>query len=348
MTVLLLGPDYRCKGGIATVLRNYLEYPNKEGIDFKFLKVRGDGSKLMKLLQSVFGLFKMFWILMTSKIDIIHAHPSEYNGFYRYIPYMMMGKIFRKKVIFHIHGGTFDTFYHEQIRVIRDFIKWTLIKCDIVICLTETWAELFHKIGVKRVEVIRNSISQPDSNPYNPYSTSLTYMGYIEQRKGVFDLIEAFKLCDRAENIVLNICGTGDDEELSKLIKINGLKDRVICHGWVNSEQKDRIYRSTAIFILPSYFEALPMVLLEAMAYGIPVISTPVGGIPELIEDGVDGLLIQPGDTGTLTKTINRLLSDKDLCLKMSNAAYQKIKQGYTMKVSFQALHRIYAKLMQI
>lgn len=328
------------------MLRNYLEYPDKQGVAFIFLKVRGDNSPIVKLMQSVFGLVKMFWLMITSKIDIVHAHPSEYNGFYRYIPYLIIGKMFRKKVLFHIHGGTFEKFYNAQNNLIKSLIKWSLNSCDMVICLSEYWAALFKNMGVKKTEVIKNTVVQPDSNPYNPGSSNLTFMGFIEERKGLFDLIKAFDLCRISDDVTLNIYGSGENDALNRLnVEINR-KERIVYQGWVDATERPGIFKDTAIFILPSYYEGLPMALLEAMAFGIPVISTPVGGIPDLISDNVDGLLINPGDITGLALAIDSLYMEKEKRIKLSSAAYDKIRFSYTMQHTINKLSDIYKELL--
>jgi glycosyltransferase involved in cell wall biosynthesis len=348
LKVMLIGPNYRCKGGIASVLRNYLEYPDKKDIVYGFISVRGDGCQFIKLLQLILGLIKLSWTLATDSINIVHAHPSENLGFYRYIPFLLVSKCMQKKVIFHIHGGMFDEFYKSQSSIQKKIVKSALLSCDMVICLSEYWASVFRHIGVSKIVVIKNTVFQPETNPYNPLSNGITFMGFIEPRKGIYDLIKALPKIDKHIELTLNICGSGDDSTLDALINVNKSNVTIIKHGWIDSKQKDAILRDTLIFILPSYHEGLPMVVLEAMAYGVPVISTPVGGIPELIENGIDGFLVNPGDINALTKAINQLNSDRDLRIQMSKASFAKIKDGYTMDASFKALHRVYSQLMKI
>jgi glycosyltransferase involved in cell wall biosynthesis len=346
MNVLLMGPDYRCKGGIASVLKNYLDYPNKNNIKFRFISVRGDQAQLIKLIQSITAIFKMIWIIISCQIDILHAHPSEYSGFYRYIPYLFIGKLFKLKVVFHIHGCMFDVFYESQSKIAKKIIKNALNRCDTIICLSNSWEEVFKKLGVQRLEIIKNTVYQPDKNPYDAESLNLTFMGFIEKRKGIYDLIESLANIKDKGDILLNICGSGEDSYLDSQIDKHNVKNKTIKHGWIDAETKDRILRKTSVFILPSYHEGLPMVLLEAMAYGIPVISTTVGGIPELVNNGIDGLLLEPGDIKGLSDAIVTLFEDKELRTRMSQSVYYKIKQEYTMQVTFEKLHKIYTNIL--
>jgi len=107
--------------------------------------------------------------------------------------------------------------------------------------------------------------------------------------------------------------GDGDVEETRDLVRELGLADKVDVPGWVGPAQVDEILRKADIFVLPSFAENLPMSIIEAFAYGVPVISTPVGSVPEMVEDGRTGLLVSPGDSVGLGDALQRLLSDADL-----------------------------------
>ncbi len=124
------------------------------------------------------------------------------------------------------------------------------------------------------------------------------------QKKGVYDIIEAAKRIENP-NVVINLYGDGELEIFEKLIQENNLQDKVKIKGWISGEQKNKAIKESDIYILPSYNEGLPMSILEAMACGLPVISTPIGGIAEAVKDGVNGYLIQPGDYEALTEKIN-------------------------------------------
>ena len=100
------------------------------------------------------------------------------------------------------------------------------------------------------------------------------------------------------------------------------------------------------VFVLPSYNEGMPLAILEAMSYGVPIISTNVGGIPTLVENGVNGFIISPGDILHLENSLRLLISDVDLRQRMSDNNYNKIKSEYSIENNMKKIHKIYQDLI--
>ncbi len=344
--VLLLGPSLKSKGGISSVLNNYLNYPEKGEIEFFHILVTRDKQKFVKIFITFFALLKMIFLLAIKPIDIVHAHPSENNGFYRYIPFFLISKIYRKKVIFHIHGGLFDQFFYNSNKIKRKLIKLCLSSCDLVICLSQFAEKFFNSIGIYNTVVLPNTVNVASFNPYCNNSKYITFLGFIEEQKGVYDLIDAFSICESNKYLKLNICGSGDIVKLKKKIQKLKLDNQIIVYGWVNSSKKDEILRNSLFLILPSYNECLPMVILEAMANGLPIITTPVGGIPELVNDSKNGIFVQPGNIQQIANAIDILFGNKEYLEQISRDNYSKIVQFYSMQVTFHKLNIIYNALI--
>jgi glycosyltransferase involved in cell wall biosynthesis len=148
----------------------------------------------------------------------------------------------------------------------------------------------------------------------------ILFAATLYKEKGYLDLIDAFaKVCEKYPDWHLKIAGNGSqDEGLARVTKW-GIQDNVEFLGWVKGEEKDRVFRSASIFCLPSYAEGFPMAVLDAWAYGIPVVTTPVGGIPDIVVNNENGLLFNPGDAETLSVQLCRLIEDDNL--------YQKLKK---------------------
>jgi glycosyltransferase involved in cell wall biosynthesis len=115
--------------------------------------------------------------------------------------------------------------------------------------------------------------------------------------------------------------------------------------GWLGREAAGQLLSRASVFVLPSYAEGLPMSVLEAMAAGCPVVATRVGGIPDLITDGVDGLLVPPGDPHALAAALERILRDPAFARQLGNAARQTIANRYTAERSLERLEQLYAGL---
>jgi glycosyltransferase involved in cell wall biosynthesis len=344
--VLMLGPHYNCKGGIATVLRNYLEYQDNKDIDFDFLSVRGDSPRAIKLFQSIFGVFKLIIKLILKKYDMIHMHPSENTGFFRYIPYYYVSRCFRNKVVMHMHGGSFNEFLEKLSKFFNKRIVKVLENSSKLICLSDFWETYFNSINIWNTSVINNSVIVHQCNYYDSESKNITFLGFIEKRKGIYDLIEALKIIENEVDFTLNVCGSGEEDLLKKKIADLSLSKRVIMHGWIGPEKKDELLKNTAIFILPSYNEGLPMCVLEAMSYGIPIISTPVGGIPELVKEE-NGILVTPGKCAEIAEAIKELWHNIEKRKEMSEKNYNLVNDEYSMKATFDKLLSVYKEVIE-
>lgn len=112
--------------------------------------------------------------------------------------------------------------------------------------------------------------------------------------------------------------GNGEVEQAKGLAKEAGVEDRCIFTGWISGDEKDKWFKESKIFCLPSYAEGFSMAVLDAFAYGLPVITTPVGGIPDVAKDGDNMLLFNSGDIKALAKQLDLLMNDKALRDKLS------------------------------
>jgi glycosyltransferase involved in cell wall biosynthesis len=114
--------------------------------------------------------------------------------------------------------------------------------------------------------------------------------------------------------------------------------------GWVTGENKEALLSTASIFVLPSYYEGLPMSVLEAMAWGVPVITTPVGGIPEVVRHGEEGVIVQPGDIVGLTAALRQLLDDESLRQRLGANGRKRIQHIFSDEVVFPQLEAIWAR----
>jgi glycosyltransferase involved in cell wall biosynthesis len=143
----------------------------------------------------------------------------------------------------------------------------------------------------------------------------------------------------------IECAGDGDLGKVERYAAAMNMAARVKMRGWLDQEASEQLLSRAAAFVLPSYAEGLPMSLLEAMAAGCPVVATRVGGIPDLITDGVDGLLVAPGDPHALAAALQRILRDPAFARQLGNAARRTIANRYTAERSLERLEQIYAGL---
>jgi glycosyltransferase involved in cell wall biosynthesis len=145
----------------------------------------------------------------------------------------------------------------------------------------------------------------------------------MDERKGAFRAVRAFARLPQEirRRACLLIAGNGQVRELRSEVQSNNLQDEVEVREWMNEDERNHALETSNAYVLPSLNEGLPMGLLEALSWGLPVIATPVGGIPEVIVDQANGLLVGPLDQPALTSAMSRLILDPALCQRLSRAA---------------------------
>lgn len=344
--VLTIGCDYRSpKGGVAQVLYNYEQYVFS---NFNVITNSGDGNKLYKLNRAIAGIIKLIFTLLTDRhIKIVHIHSASYNSFWRSMWYVKVSKLLGRKVILHIHGGGFRKFYASA----PQRIKPTLDSCDAIITLSQSWKEFFSTVTTcPHIAIVENIVSRPTANIERPNDglLHLLFMGLIGEAKGIFDLIEAIHQHDNElrGKMMLHVGGKGKTDQLRALIAKYKLEDMVRFEGWVSGDKKVKLLSSSHAYILPSYTEGLPVSILEAMSYRMPILSTPVGGIPEVVTSDENGILFTPGDCEAMIAAIRTLIDKNNLISEMGNKSYDIIQPYFPDNVGLKLEH-IYTSLLQ-
>lgn len=306
--LLFIGPyEKKPKGGVAFVLSEYKKiFPEA----FFLSTSTSNDNKILKFFVVFKALISFIFLLgLKRNIKVIHIHVSSYSSFKRKYVFFNIAKIFNKKIVCHIHGGSFHIFYEESSLKLKKNIQHFIEKADCIICLSQKWKEYFEKeFNINKVVVVPNIISQPKLSTkviQNNIKTTFLFLGLIDSNKGVWLLLEILKdykqyLLGKA---VFKIGGNGKIDKLQRLIKDYGLLELVEFEGWVSGNIKQELLNNADVYLLPSYNEGLPISILEAMSYGLPIISTKVGGIPEIV-DSKNGVLIEPGNKQELRDAI--------------------------------------------
>lgn len=345
-SILFIGCEYiPPKGGIAVVLENYDKYLFSS---FKFIANSKDGTKLRKATVALFAVLKMCCKLIIDKrIKIVHIHTASGISFKRSTYFPKIARIFKKKVILHIHGGNFKQYY----KIYPSKIKSELMKCDKIIALTNEWKVFFEsEIGLKNVEVVENIVPYPQrQDRKRDKHTHLLYLGLIHEDKGIYDLLEVINNNKQVfrGSLRVHIGGNGEIDNLLSKINQYGIADIVSFEGWVDGKKKIDLLNSVDALILPSYIEGLPMVILEAMSYGLPILSTHVGGIPEVVND-MNGILFTPGDTQDIYRAITQFMLYDAVKRKEMGAVSIKKSEMFFPDAILNKLTRLYQGLLTI
>ncbi len=327
MKIIMLGESLERQGGIVSVEKLILQHAPLD-IQISLIPTLPKGSSFSKVLVFGQAIGKLLWKLLTREADLIYIHVSERGSVFRQIITTLIALGFRKPVIMHAHASDFQGFYCELPEWIKQCIGRIFSKCARFIVLSESWKKYYiDNLGLKpeRVVVLPNPVKLPSQVPQRPSSNelSLVFLGRIGQRKGAFDLIKAFASmpAEQKTRSRLTLAGDGEGEKARSLVKSLNLTNYITILDWVDQEQRDLLLEKADVFVLPSYNEGMPMALLEAMSWGLPVITTPVGGIPEIIAHTKNGLLVTPGDIQQLSQAMQSLIENEDLRLSLGSMA---------------------------
>lgn len=321
--VLTIGIDYRVvHGGVAAVESVYSTFYQP----FNHVATVVDYGACRKLL-TFFKAYVQFWkwMLWHKEIKIVHVHGASDASFWRKRIFINLAKMFGKKVVFHCHGSEFKRFTSQHQNAVRK----TLNKCDCIIALSESWKEWFEKtIHHKNIVVIKNVIAPPHVKKIKHDGFVMLFLGRLGKRKGIYDLMDVL-VNHRTEfdgKIKFLFGGDGDVEQVKEIIKKNGLENIAEYQGWVNGEKKEYLLNMADTYILPSYNEGLPISVLEAMSYSLPIISTTVGGIPEVLTNGDNGFIMEPGDKNAIYQAIHALMKNGKLREQMGKKSFEKVQ----------------------
>ena len=298
-----------------------------------YLQTHCDGSQMQKMTVAARAYARFLGAMLGGRIALVHVHGASNASFWRKSGLIALALVFRKPVIFHLHGGGFVEFYRRCGRLGRSWIRFILNHTARVVIVSDSWRAALAPITSARVVRIYNPLSDPallDLIPEQSPDVRILFLGRITAAKGISELLEAFaQVRKRNPSVVLALAGDGDLEAARQSARALGVADAVEVHGWVGTEEKQALLQSSNVFVLPSYTEGLPMALLEAMAAGLAVVATGVGGIPDVIADGLSGLLIAPRSTAALAAALDKAVSDQQLRKNLGQEAKRRIRAQF-------------------
>lgn len=340
--VLMLGPARDVKGGMTSVVNNYFEYGLDKLINLKYIETVNDKNRMSKILEMLKGF--MEFIINISKYDIVHIHMASRMSTFRKGIYVRIAKKFNKTVIVHIHGAEYRIFFEECNKSLKKYVRKTLSLADKIIVLSEEWKEYFSSIiDERKIIVLYNSILLPKDFEKNTETHKFLFLGRIGKRKGIYDLIEVIeRLLIDYPDIELYVGGDGEIEKLKKIIENKKMKNNVHILGWISGKQREKYLKECTFYILPSYNEGMPMSVIEGMAYKNIVISTKVGGIPKVIQNKENGIIIEAGNKEELYESINLLLNNAKLRKKISDNARTTVKEKFNIENNIKKLIEVY------
>lgn len=307
-----------------------------------------------RLDGAISRISKFIYYLFSKQVDVVLLFSAHGFSFLEKGSMALIAKLFGKSVVLAPRSGyIIDDSEASFIR--RNFIKTVLIAVDRVICQSEYWQNYFFNLtGNKDAEkycIIQNWI---DTDAYllpkeknHKAGIHVLFMAWVVKDKGILDLIEAASgLQAKFPNIKYHIAGDGVAMEKSKnLVREKKLTNQFVFHGWVKGKDKINLLKKVDVFVLPSYYEGLPNSLLEAMASSLTVIATRVGSIPDLVENGANGLLFNKGNTKALSECIQLVFEDNSLRELMANNARETVLKNNTLDIAISKFAKIFKEI---
>jgi glycosyltransferase involved in cell wall biosynthesis len=317
LQVLVAGPSARTQGGMASV-QLLLERWVPDDVDLHVFATFTEGGRAARLHASVAGVAGAVRCLLTGRIDVVHVNLSKKASVLRKGAVLGVARLLGVATVVHAHAGLFLDWFDGLPRPAQAVIRRLLV-ADRVIALNDTVLDGYaRRVGVpaERMLLMNNPVEWPDVVPDRDREGPVTavFLGYFREMKGIFDLVRATALLspEQRDRLRLVAAGHGDPEPVRAAVRDAGCTDVVDVREYLPPAERDALLARAEILVLPSYAEGLPMSVLEAMAWGLVPVVTPVGGIPEVVRDQDNGVLVPVGDPEALAAALGKLLVDDE------------------------------------
>ena len=354
---LLTGPRRAALSGVSTHVDLLLRSELARSFNLIHFEVGREGREEGRLARVARLLVSPF--LLASQVLAHHAAIVHLNtaltprAYWRDLMYMAVARLCGARVLYQVHGGPVPEAFCRGRRVAGAFVRATLGLADTIVVLSSSEREAFSRFGVAApVLTLPNAV---DCSPYDALVREppaqarplrLLYLGRLVREKGLYELIEGLQLaCSRGAGAELILAGDGAEAAALREAAATGARAPVGFVGPVRGADKLALLRWADVLALPSYSEGLPYALLEGMAAGVPAIATRVGAIPEVVADGVNGLLLEPRSAEAIAAAIQRLTSDRAALARMSEASRATISARYSIPRLAAELAALYASL---
>lgn len=305
-------------------------------------------------LSSIFRAYRQWKkILVTDPDAVIHySFPLSALSILRDYRFMRYAHKTGRKMVMHIHGGNYMT--AKKIpsvlnRMLKEVFSWDL---PFIVLSEKERDTVKERFGAKRVFVLPNTVDLKESIRYCRTKKSvgaplvLGYIGRIEPNKGMTELLEACKQL-HAKGIPFQLRIAGKEEKQGEYLPLfESLPDGCFKYaGVVSGKDKTDFLKSVDIFVLPSYFEGLPISLLECMSFGAVPVVTPVGSIPEVVKDNDNGLFIKVKNSESIVDAVVRLHRDREMLRRIGERARATVMDNFSTEKYIDELNKIYQSL---
>jgi glycosyltransferase involved in cell wall biosynthesis len=353
-TVFLGCPYGQVGGGMGSIMAYLasMRHDPSGRFDLKRLESRGGGHLALSPLFLMLAVGRIFLEASRGRLAVVHLNLAERGSVYRKAVLLAATKMVGGRVLLHLHAAQIVQFHGSMGSAGRYMLRWMFRSADHCVVLGEFWRRWVidtFEVRPNRIGIVYNGV--PATKP-TPRTTSkdgrfqLLFVGNLLERKGVKDLLRAFATqAIKARDIHLTMAGGGPVDTYRAMAAELGIADRVTFTGWLSQDDARTLMVYSDALILPAYDEGLPLVILEALASRTPVICTPVGSIPEVLQDRHTALFVAPGDENGIADAIATLIDRPQLRADLSAAGEALYDRLFTMEAFAASVGSLYAAL---
>jgi glycosyltransferase involved in cell wall biosynthesis len=356
--VMIIGPNPPVgRGGIerqTLYLTRELAAAHPE-VQVRALATRSTGNGRWRHLSTVLCAARLAAALLTWRPTLLHVNVAPRGSTYRKMLFVAIGRVIGgAPVALHLHGSGYDRFYESQPAVMRALIRAFFRRADMTVVMGRAWSDFVRmQLGVapERIRMIDNGVPprrtsrrrEPGDGPLR-----IVFLGEIGERKGVSTLLRALA-SPHLEGVPWRavLAGPGELTRYRALRDALGLAGKAELPGWLNEDMVEQLLADADVLVLASRAENQPLSILEAMAHGIPVVATPVGAIPEQVENEVTGLLVPIDDDQALALALRRLGQSPPLRQRLGAAAEARHAQRYSTAAHAEAFAGLYTEVQR-
>jgi glycosyltransferase involved in cell wall biosynthesis len=280
------------------------------------------------------------WHIARTRPRVVYVDvPKDSASFLRVTPILMCCLLLRARVVGDLSGADFQ--FLRDRSLVAPFARALLRRLHAIRVLGPSVSATVTSYGLENAVPLSNGIPDPEGaheRALDPVETRLLYVGKIAESKGIFTLVDFMsQSADDDRRLALHVVGEFESDATRRrvmdLVGSLGISDRVVFHGLQVDEAKWSIFRSAHVLVHPSHWDGQPVTILEALAFGLPVVATRVGAIPDTLVDGREGYLMRDATTAELAAGVDRITSDRSTYSRFSRQARQAFEERYTASV---------------
>jgi glycosyltransferase involved in cell wall biosynthesis len=351
--VLVATPYGECgQGGIdrlADAITSAIALRNDLNVQITRLSTRGSGSLLLSPIVLSWALARLCVASWFGRVTVVHINVASKGSVYRKALLAAVTRQLGVPYVVHLHSGAFDQFWQSAGPQLGRVIAGLLRNSAAIIVLGRYWSELIDRRlpGMDgKVVILPNATPSAATAPEKAKDgrVRISFFGKLGEMKGTPQLVEALALLRDRADWTATLAGHGDVTGTRAKLLRSQIADRVSVPGWLAPAAAADLLRRTDILVQPSFIDNLPMTILEAFAWGIPVVATPVGVVPDVVVQNVNGLLVPAGDVRALADALAELIDDPALRQRLGAAARRDHAARYEMNGYLSRLAEIWRR----